>query len=72
VRVLRTPENMGLVGHLDRLVKLSEGRIIIGNAGDDISLPGRARPSSAPSKTPRAISVLQLLSNRQARGPRRL
>jgi hypothetical protein len=33
--------NLGLVGHLNRVVGLASGRLIVGAAGDDISLPER-------------------------------
>lgn len=37
----RTPHNMGLSGHLNHLMTLAKGELIIIAAGDDISLPTR-------------------------------
>lgn len=37
----RNPENLGLVAHVDRLVEMSSGDLIVAGAGDDISEPER-------------------------------
>lgn len=37
----RNDTNLGIGGHVNRVVKLSSGELIIGAAGDDISLPQR-------------------------------
>ncbi len=41
VVVNRNPENLGLIGHINRITTLSSGELIIYAAGDDISLPWR-------------------------------
>ncbi len=38
----RNRENLGLIGHINRITSLSSGELIIYAAGDDISLPERA------------------------------
>lgn len=38
----RNEPNRGLVDHVNRIVELAKGEIIIGSAGDDISLPDRS------------------------------
>jgi glycosyltransferase involved in cell wall biosynthesis len=37
----RNPENLGLIGHINRITSLSSGELIVYAAGDDISLPYR-------------------------------
>lgn len=37
----RNPENMGLGGHLNRIMELASGGLVVIGAGDDISLPNR-------------------------------
>lgn len=37
----RTPHNLGLSGHINEVVKLATGELIVAAAGDDISLPER-------------------------------
>ena len=37
----RNPENLGIPAHVDRIVEIASGRLIVQNAGDDVSLPGR-------------------------------
>jgi glycosyltransferase involved in cell wall biosynthesis len=37
----RNPKNLGLVGHVNRLVQLMRGELIVMAAGDDISVPNR-------------------------------
>jgi glycosyltransferase involved in cell wall biosynthesis len=37
----RNPVNLGIPRHLDRIMELSRGALIVQNAGDDISLPHR-------------------------------
>lgn len=39
----RNPENLGLIGHVNRLFDLATGDYVIYNAGDDCSEPCRAR-----------------------------
>ena len=41
VRVNRNDHNLGLAGHLNRVVEISSGELIVMAAGDDISLPWR-------------------------------
>ena len=41
----KTPRNFGLCRHLDRILELSSGEIIIAGAGDDISEPNRTTVS---------------------------
>lgn len=43
LRLNRNPRNLGLADHLNRVVELANGSIIILAAGDDISLPSRAQ-----------------------------
>lgn len=38
----RNPENLGLIGHVNRTVELASGEVIISVAGDDICYPNRA------------------------------
>ncbi len=37
----RNPRNAGLVGHVNRVMELSSGELIVAAAGDDVSLPNR-------------------------------
>lgn len=37
----RNPANLGLIGHLNRVMALAKGRFVVQNAGDDVSLPER-------------------------------
>ncbi|NTW83856.1 MAG: glycosyltransferase [Chlorobiaceae bacterium] len=37
----RNPENLGLIGHINRITSLSGGELIVYAAGDDIALPER-------------------------------
>lgn len=39
----RNETNQGIGGHVNRLVELSKGELIVGSAGDDISLPERTQ-----------------------------
>ena len=41
VRLNRNPENLGLVRHIDRIMELATGELIVQNAGDDVSRPDR-------------------------------
>ncbi|SET41785.1 glycosyltransferase [Oceanicella actignis] len=43
VRLNRNPRNLGVTGHVDRIMELARGRLIILAAGDDISEPDRAQ-----------------------------
>lgn len=38
----RNSVNLGYVGHIDRVMELCKGQLVIPNAGDDVSLPERA------------------------------
>ncbi|MCS6992848.1 MAG: glycosyltransferase [Anaerolineales bacterium] len=42
VTVRRTERNLGLIGHLNDIMRLAQGELLIIAAGDDISLPQRA------------------------------
>jgi len=37
----RNPVNLGIVGHIDRVMELTSGRLVVANAGDDVSEPDR-------------------------------
>jgi glycosyltransferase involved in cell wall biosynthesis len=37
----RNEKNLGLIGHINKVFKMANGNFIVGNAGDDISLPQR-------------------------------
>ncbi|WP_170094670.1 glycosyltransferase [Simplicispira suum] len=39
----RTRKNLGICGHLNSILKIAQGEIIINAAGDDISLPNRTK-----------------------------
>jgi glycosyltransferase involved in cell wall biosynthesis len=41
VRLNRNPKNLGMIGHINRVVELAQGEFIVPGAGDDISLPHR-------------------------------
>lgn len=41
VRLNRNPQNLGLIGHVNRVFELSTGALVVYNAGDDISEPDR-------------------------------
>lgn len=43
VEMNRNPVNLGITAHLNRCIALAQGEILIVAAGDDISLPQRAR-----------------------------
>ncbi len=43
IRVRRNQENMGVCAHLNRLIELASGELIIVAAGDDISVPNRVQ-----------------------------
>jgi glycosyltransferase involved in cell wall biosynthesis len=38
----RNPKNLGITAHIDRIMEISSGALVIQNAGDDISEPDRA------------------------------
>jgi glycosyltransferase involved in cell wall biosynthesis len=42
IKLNRNAANLGIPGHVNRVIELSTGRLIVGAAGDDISLPQRA------------------------------
>ncbi len=37
----RNPKNLGMIGHINRVVELAQGEFIVPAAGDDVSLPQR-------------------------------
>lgn len=37
----RNSKNLGIPAHVDRVMEISRGELIVQNAGDDVSLPGR-------------------------------
>lgn len=39
----RNPENLGLIGHINRVMEIAGGDFIVQNAGDDVSLPERTQ-----------------------------
>lgn len=41
IRLNRNPQNLGIGGHINRLMDLARGELIVVAAGDDISLPDR-------------------------------
>ena len=41
VRINRNPTNLGIGGHVNRLMEICKGELIVTSAGDDISLPER-------------------------------
>jgi len=41
VRVIRNPTNIGLIATINRLMEEANGEIIVGAAGDDVSIPTR-------------------------------
>ena len=43
VKINRNTENLGLIGHINKIHELSSGEVIIGAAGDDISLSNRCK-----------------------------
>ena len=43
VKINRNMENLGLIGHINKIHELSSGEVIIGAAGDDISLSNRCK-----------------------------
>lgn len=47
VRVIRNEKNIGLIGHLQSVARLSTGEVIVVAAGDDISLPNRVTKTAA-------------------------
>jgi glycosyltransferase involved in cell wall biosynthesis len=42
IKLNRNVANLGIVGHVNHVIELSTGRLIVAAAGDDISLPRRA------------------------------
>ena len=56
VRLNRNQPNLGLAGHVNRVMELAEGELIVAAAGDDISLPHRTeRLYDAWKADPRAV-----------------
>ncbi len=43
VIVRQTERNLGLIGHINDIMRLAQGQLVIIAAGDDISLPQRAQ-----------------------------
>lgn len=59
VRVNRNPHNLGIGAHLNRLVELARGELLVVAAGDDISLPDRvARVRAAWDATQRRADLI--------------
>jgi glycosyltransferase involved in cell wall biosynthesis len=42
IRLNRNPTNLGIVPHIDRVMELASGELVVQNAGDDVSRPDRA------------------------------
>lgn len=58
VRLNRNNPNMGLSAHVNRVLAMAQGEIIVMAAGDDVSLPDRARESvAALARHPGAMAV---------------
>jgi cellulose synthase/poly-beta-1,6-N-acetylglucosamine synthase-like glycosyltransferase len=58
VRLNRNNPNMGLSAHVNRVLALAQGEIIVMAAGDDISLPARVRETVAAfARHPEAMAV---------------
>jgi glycosyltransferase involved in cell wall biosynthesis len=54
----RNEQNLGLIGHLNRVMTLASGDLVVQNAGDDVSHPGRAaRLAAAWAADPRVRAV---------------
>ena len=53
----RNPVNLGICAHIDRIMELSSGELVIQNAGDDVSVPERTA----------ALTELWLASGRRAK-----
>jgi glycosyltransferase involved in cell wall biosynthesis len=47
VRLARTPHNLGLSGHINYVMDLAQGQLIVIAAGDDVSLPERVETINA-------------------------
>ena len=43
IRINRNEKNLGIGDHVNRIMELAKGELIVGAAGDDISLPERVR-----------------------------
>ena len=43
IKLNRNAANLGVAGHVNRVIELSTGRLIVGAAGDDVSLPDRVQ-----------------------------
>lgn len=43
----RNPANLGLIGHINRVMEIATGAFVVQNAGDDVSDPGRAAALAA-------------------------
>jgi glycosyltransferase involved in cell wall biosynthesis len=58
VRLNRNPRNLGLIGHLNRVMELASGDLLVQNAGDDVSRPDRvARLAAAWAADPSVRAV---------------
>lgn len=58
VRLNRNDPNLGLSAHVNRVLAMAQGEIIVAAAGDDISLPGRVRETvAALARHPQAMAV---------------
>ena len=47
VKLSRNARNLGLAGHVNRIVEISRGALLVGNAGDDVSEPDRVERLAA-------------------------
>lgn len=43
ITLIRNEENLGLIGHVNKVLGLAQGDLIIVSAGDDVSLPNRTK-----------------------------
>lgn len=83
VRLNRNDTNLGLSAHVNRVLAMAQGDIIVMAAGDDISLPGRVRDTVAafarhPSATAVSFADIRIddsgarLEEKEPSGPERI
>jgi glycosyltransferase involved in cell wall biosynthesis len=55
----RSPRNLGIANHLNHVVQMSHGELLVGSAGDDVSFPERTEQTVAAwqSESPRPLSL---------------
>ena len=53
----RNPENLGLAAHLRKAVALTTGEVVVFQAGDDVSLPGRVEALAPHFDDPRVMAA---------------